>query len=283
MRIAIVSLALALAATAFGVVGAGANGSPYSPGLTYGWDGVRAPNADERFVTLADDRRTMVAAIRVNGGRVVRSGSLRGFYGIPLVAYDGTSGGVSGDRRSLVVASYGPRPGDVGETRFAVLSTRTLRPRQLIALGGAWSYDAISPDGSLLYLVQHLSEGTNPRYRVRVYDLEARRLVVKPIVDRVATSAVMRGQPATRATSDDGRWAYTLYARPKLPPFVHALDTARREAFCIDLPVTMKQTKQMTLRLVLAGGTLRVRSGRTEIAKVDLRSLHGARQSSGTT
>ena len=278
MRAVPAVVVVALAA-AIGVAGASANGSPYSPGLTYGWDGVRAPAAEVRYVTLGDDRRTTVAAIRVNGGRVVRSWSLRGFYGIPLVAYDGTSGGISGDRRSLVVASYGPRPGDAGVTRFAVLDTRTLRPRQLIGLAGAWSYDAISPDGALLYLVQHLSEGTNPRYRVRVYDLEADRLLAKSIVDRVATSAVMRGQPATRATSDDGRWAYTLYARPKLPPFVHALDTARQQAFCVDLPVTLAQPRQMKLRLALDGKALRVRSGREEVAAIDLPSLHGARRS----
>ena len=51
---------LAFVALATFAVSAGANGSLYSPGLTYGWDGVRAPaDADERFVTLADDRRTI--------------------------------------------------------------------------------------------------------------------------------------------------------------------------------------------------------------------------------
>ena len=59
----------------------------------------------------------------------------------------------------------------------------------------------------------------------------------------------MRGEPGTRATSADGRWAYTLYARQKHAPFVHALDTARRQAYCIDLPLDVGRAEQMTLRL----------------------------------
>jgi hypothetical protein len=109
MKSTIASL-VALVAVALGAGGASANGSPYSPGLTYGWDGVRAPGAAVRFVTLGTERTTVVAAIRVDGGRVTRSRPLRGFYGVPLVAYDGTPGGLSGDGRSLVLASYGPPP-----------------------------------------------------------------------------------------------------------------------------------------------------------------------------
>jgi len=275
MRTILVCLVVAVAAATFVVADASANGSPYSPGLTYGWDGVRAPSAGVRFVTLGTGKTTVVAAIRVRGGRVVRSWPLRGFYGIPLVAYDGTAAGLSGDRRSLVVSSYGPIPGVAGSTRFAVLHTKTLRPRRLLELRGSWSYDAISADGTLLYLVEHLSAGKNPRYRVRVYDLGANRLLAKPIVDRVAAEAVMRGQPATRASSADGRWAFTLYARQGRAPFVHALDTSRREAICIDLPVRLAQQEQMGLRLRLAGDgrSLSVRRAGAEVASIDVRAL----------
>ena len=271
MRFALM-LGVAAVAAVLGASAASGNGSPYSPGLTYGWDGVRASGGDVRFVTLGTDRTTVVAAIRVRGGRVVRSWALRGFFGVPLVAYDGTAGGLSGDGRSLVVASYGPAPGDAGSTRFAVLSTRTLRPRRLVELRGAWSYDAVSPDGKLLYLVEHLSAGKNPRYRVRLYDLAAGRLEPGAIVDRIEREAEMRGQPVTRATSADGRWAYTLYARPGTP-FVHALDTARSEAFCIDLPARLTVPRQMALRLDAAAEGLRVVQGRASLATIDTRSF----------
>lgn len=276
MKSSIASLVTALAlVAAIAAGGAGANGSPYSPGLVYGWGGVLAQNGAVRFVTLGTPRSTIVAAIRVRGGRVLRSGALRGFYGVPIVAYDGSTGGLSGDGRTLVVSSYGPMPGSAGVTRFVVLSTKTLRVRRLVELRGTWSYDVSSPDGSLLYLVEHLSVGPSPRYRVRLFDLAAGRLLPGAIVDRIGREAVMRGQPVTRATSPDGRWAYTLYARQKREPFVHALDTARREALCIDLPFRLPQPKQMELRLKLddEGAVLSVLQGRTSLAEIDTQSL----------
>lgn len=274
MRPVLATLAAALAAAVLGAAGAGANGSPYSPGLQYGWAGVGERGADVRFVTFDAGRFTIVAAIRVRDGRVVRSWTLRGFFGVPLVAYDGTTGGLSGDGRSLVLSSYGPLPGDAGTTQFAVLDARSLTPRRVVALPGSWSYDAISPDGRLVYLVEHLAAGANPRYRVRVFDLAVGRLAPKPIVDRRAEEAVMRGQPVTRATSRDGRWAYTLYARRGQAPFVHALDTVGRDAVCIDLALRLPYAKQMRLRLRLsAGGALHVVQGRALVSRVDTRAL----------
>lgn len=266
MLSAIVTIALSLA-----VAGAGANGSPYSPGLAYGWAGVGASNG-VHYVTLGPSKWTVVAAIREQDGNVVRTRTLRGFYAIPLVTYDGTTGGLSGDGRSLVMASYGPLPGEKGRTRFVALRTKTLAPYRFIELEGSWSYDAISPDGKSLYLVEHLSAGTDPKYRVRIYDLARGRLLQGAIVDRLEKESVMGGQPATRASSQDGRWAYTLYARAAGEPFVHALDTAGREAFCIDLPLRLGEAKQMGLRLALNGGELVVRNGRTTVAVVNTKT-----------
>lgn len=250
----------------------GANGSPYSPGLDYGWNGVRAPGGDVRYVTLGTPRSTIVAAIRVRGGRVMHSRALRGFFGVPIVAYDGSTGGLSGDGRTLVVASYGPPPGTTGTTRFVALRARTLRPRRLAELPGSWSFDAISPDGSRLYLVEHIAAGPSPRYRVRAYDLAAGRLLPNAIIDRLVSKSIMGGQPVTRATTSDGRWAYTLYARAKGKPFVHALDTARRQALCIDLPLRLAEPEQMRLRLKLREESLTVRLGGEPLAAIDTSS-----------
>ncbi len=256
------------------VAGAGgANGSPYSPGLDYGWEGVRAPAGDVRYVTLGTAKSTVVAAISVQGGRVLRSRALRGFYGVPLVAYDGTTAGLSGDGRTLVVASYGPLPGEAGTTRFLALRAKNLNPYRRVELRGSWSFDALSPDGTRLYLVEHISAGPSPRYRVRAYDLAAGRLLPNAVIDRLVSKAIMGGQPATRATTPDGRWAYTLYARRNGKPFVHALDTARRKAFCIDLPLKLGEPEQMRLRLRLRHDALTVRLGGEQLASMNARSF----------
>jgi hypothetical protein len=271
---ALVRLIAVLALLAALTAGAGsANGSPYSPGLDYGWEGVRAPSEDVRYVTLGTPKSTMVAAISVRGGRVLRSRAVRGFYGVPLVAYDGTSSGLSGDGRTLVLATYGPLPGEPGITRFLALRSKSLKPYRLVELAGSWSFDALSPDGKRLYLVEHISSGPSPKYRVRAYDLAAGRLLPNAVIDRLVSKAIMGGQPVTRATTPGGRWAYTLYARVKGKPFVHALDTVRRQAFCIDLPLKLGEAAQMRLRLRLRPDALTVRLGQEQLATVNAKSF----------
>jgi hypothetical protein len=200
--------------------------------------------------------------------------SFPGYLGIPLVAYDGTAGGLSGNGKRLVVASYAPAPKTRGQTRFAVLDTKSLRVRRLAVLDGSWSFDAIAPDGSTLYLTQHIRAGTNPLYRVRSYDVRT-GLLRGTVVDRIEGAQDMGGEPVTRAASADGRWAYTLYARAKHGPFIHALDTTKREAFCIGLQLDVSRDEQLALRLRLLerSGQLSVRHGRSTLARVDTRSF----------
>ena len=64
--------------------------------------------------------------------------------------------------------------------------------------------------------------------------MRARRLFQEPVVDPSEPDEDMSGVPVSRVSDADGRWAYTLYDSAK-HPFVHALDTERRTAVCIDL------------------------------------------------
>jgi hypothetical protein len=248
---------------------ASANGSPYSPGLVYGWSGVGAGDG-VRYVAFGMPKSTIIAAVRTRDGRVLKSKVVRGDYGVPLVAYDGTPGGLSGDGESLVLGSYGPLPGQSGQTRFVVLDTRTLASRRAIVLEGSWSFDAVSPTAGTLYLTEHLRAGDKPLYRIRTYDARSGRLR-GAIVDRLEGEEEMGGQPVARASSARGRWAYTLYARRGDEPFVHALDTVKREAFCIDLPLRLGYGAQwaLGLELVRDGKSLTVLSGRRKVAAVN--------------
>jgi MYXO-CTERM domain-containing protein len=72
--------------------------------------------------------------------------------------------------------------------------------------------------------------------------------------------------------SADGRWAYTLYANPEGEPFIHALDTERRTAACIDLD-DLTTEDASDARLVLAGRTLRVEGAAAPLALVDTRTF----------
>jgi hypothetical protein len=263
----------AVVVAALAAVAAAADGGP-SPGVYWGWNGILGRGGQVRYVAIPSNRMTVVEAVRVLGGRVVRWTSIAGSYGVPSVAYDGSAGGLSRDGKTLVLASSTSAPGTHGATRFVVLKTRTLRPRATIVLRGSFSFDALAPDASTLYLIQYTSAQDYNRYRVRAYDINSQRLLPGAIVDRREPDEAMTGGPVTRLTTADGRWAYTLYARQGKAPFVHALDTVEQKAYCIDLPLRFSQQRQMTLRLRFRGEqALEVRSRHSTVAVVDMEKL----------
>jgi hypothetical protein len=251
----------------------GQKGGPLT--VLNGGHGVVAPGGKVRYVAITAGKYTIVSFVRVRGGQVVGWRQLRGSFGVPQVAEDGTTDGISRDGRTLVLATpagAGTPSSDV-TTQFALLDPRTLRLRRL-TLPGTWAYDAISPDGSTLYLVEYQNYGSSPTYRVRAYDVAARRLLARPIVDREIGERLMRGWAVTRVTTSTGRWAYTLYARARKEPFVHALDAEQRRAYCVDLPLDLKRAQQMTLRLSLrADRTLQIRQGRASLAVLDTKTF----------
>jgi hypothetical protein len=232
--------------------------------------GVSAPGGGVNYVALsAGGHRTVVERIRRGDGFVERTRTLRGDYGIPGAAYDGSSTGLSFDESTLVLGDLASRP---RSTRLLVLDARRLKPRARIALPGWFTVDAVSPDGRWMYLIHYRSVNDSNHYEVRAYDLRARRLVTRPVIDPREPDEKMQGLPITRTTSADGRWVYTLYQRPSEAPFIHALDTQNRTAACIDLD-DLTGDEITEARLVLAGGTLRVEGPSGPRALVDTRTF----------
>jgi hypothetical protein len=190
---------------------------------------------------------------------------MHGGWGIPVVANDGTAGGLAADAHTLVLMQPAKRlPRRV--SRFAVLDTRSLRVEHRIVLRRDWSFDAISPDAATLYLTQTLDRN-GTRYAVRAYDLRARRLLHEPVVDPSERDEPLRGFPITRVTGPGGRWEYTLYAGGP-EPFIHALDTARRTSICIDLPRRLNKSRHVSeLKLELRGSRIAVVDGERTVAQ----------------
>jgi hypothetical protein len=144
-------------------------------------------------------------------------------------------------------------------TTFAVFDARTLRLQRIFTLRGDFSFDAISPRGRRIFLINYTSAADPTRYTVRAYDLQ-KALLPKPIVDPAERSDKMRGAPITRMLSPDGRWAYTLYDGAGSTPFVHALDTATSRAHCIDLPMLVGNQALWSLRFT-RGPNAQIRLG----------------------
>ena len=225
-----------------------------APGVLTGWDGAVDAANGIRYVALPDATTTTVAAVRTSDGRVLRYATISGAFGIPLVAFDGTTEGVSRDGKTLVLASVGNQ----ADTRLAVLSTASLRLKQAITLPGLWAYDALSPNGRILYATQYLGTGANPRYNVRAVSLVTGKPVGGALVDKREPDEQMNGSPWARARSANGAWAYTFYAKPNGTAFVHALDTAGSRAYCVDLPWRSSLQRLSAVRLSLADGGRRL-------------------------
>jgi hypothetical protein len=231
VRVLIIGLALATSFTA--AERASGKGGPIVPGVSYGGEGVTAPGSVDRYVTLYAGARTMIARVQQDGGRVLRTRSGHG-YGIPAVTVQGDADGLSADGSTLVLVPENARLGRE-RTTLRILHTPNLRNRDRITLDGAFTFDAISPDGSRIYLIEYPSRPDTTRYLVRALDVRSGRLDPQPILDPDETPGDMRGYPVRRAISPEGRWAYTLYGGAGEHPFIHALDTVEGRAVCIDL------------------------------------------------
>ena len=230
-----------------------ATGAGPAPFAALGGAGVVSPDGTVRYLALRAPTGTLLRALNVRSGTVRRERSVPGVFGIPTLTFNGFGEGLSHDGRQLVIQTLHIN----GPTTFRLVDTRTLRTTRTISLRGAFSFDALSPNAARLYLVQRVSRQDIFRYVVRAYDLRANRLLPGRIADREQASWVMQGYPATRVTSPNGRWVYTLYTNPGGYPFVHALDTVAGVAHCVGLPWT-KADQQPLMRsaLTLRGHSL---------------------------
>jgi hypothetical protein len=257
------TFALALVALVAVPVAAADGPAPFAqqdgPGVLLAPNGKNGPL---RVVALpaSGGADTVLATIQAKDGQVLTSRDIPGSYGIPTINWTQGGNSLSRDGRTLVLGKTQP----TSPSAFLVYDPRSFRLKERIALPGAFSFDALSPDASRMYLIQYTlsASGDYAHYVVRAYDLRTKTLLPGRVADRTQKSWVMNGYPLTRVTSADGRWVYTLYQSGDGGyPFVHTLDTVRGVAHCIGLPMT---NGVYNLELALHGSTLAVhwRSGR---------------------
>src|SRR5207302_3369649 len=144
-----------------------------------GGAGVSTPNGAVHYVAIPGFGGTTMVESIGRDGSVWNWPSFVGSWGIPMISYRDAAG-LSRDGRSLFLQStaFG------GPTSFLVVNTRTMRMRDLFTLNGNYSFDALSPDASKLYLTQRVDASDYSRYVVRAYDLGTHTLVPGRIADR---------------------------------------------------------------------------------------------------
>jgi len=168
---------------------------------------------------------------------------------------------------------------------FAVIDTALLKLAAAAEVPGAFTYDAISDDGSSLYLTERIGPDTARTlglnaaysYRVRVYDVPSAKLSETLVVDVKLASQTTENNAATRldgimngiyqssVPSRDGQWNFSFYYNPARGPFIHVLHLNSRNAFCIlDLPIVpggYEKRLAWSLALAPSGTTLYAANG----------------------
>jgi hypothetical protein len=235
MRLRFLSGAALAAAAVAGVAALTASAAGPAPPLVIGEPGIPVAGG-AHVVTIAGPSAssTRLWLVRDRDGTTIRKRVLPGKLGVPGVTFNGVAEGTWAQGRRLVLSSsvYD----DQSRTRFVVIDTRTLRALKTITLRGAFAFDALSPDGRRLYLLQFPQGVNGIHYVVRSLNMRSGRLEPGAIVDKTEPDEQMNGVAFYRAWSPDRTWAYTLYNGGASHAFIHALDTRTRTARCIDLP-----------------------------------------------
>jgi hypothetical protein len=255
---------LSLIAVAFLVVAVPAAQAGYpAPYAAQGGDGIASPDGTMRF-----------NAFKAAGGQTTitngtASRTIDGAFGIPMVT-NGIAGGAFHDGSAFILQSVGYSD----RTTFQLVGSRDLAIRDTITLKGTYAYDALSPNDKTLYLIQHTSVEDIEHYIVRAYDFGEHALRDGRIADKTQKSWVMQGYPVTRATTKNGRWAYTMYFNPGGYPFVHALDTVRGVAHCVGFAWPQGEQGQLfNYKLAVKGSKLQVKTqGGVVYRVIDLKS-----------
>lgn len=225
-----------------------ASGAGPSPGLSQATKGLT--NGKLRYLALPASTTTEVQVVD-RDAHVLRHMRIKGTWGIPLVAYDGTAEGLFPNGRTLLLAQslYNGQTLRT-TTKFTLVDTRRMKVSRRIQLKGAFTFDAVSRDGRYVYLIEYMSPEDPNSYRVRAYDLGGAGLLSKIVSDKQSWATDMHGLPISRVWKES--WAYTLYGA-NARPFIHALDTHNLEAVCINLPWKASPDRIFDYRLKLDG------------------------------
>jgi YVTN family beta-propeller protein len=245
------------------------------------------------FYSLDGASPSTLRWIEAKTGRTITQIELAGSYSFTDERELGPSG-LSPNGRWLVLVGE-----SAATSSFAIIDTGLLKLAAVAQVPGLFSYDAISDDGTSLYLVERITPeaarqiGAHPAYsyRVRVYDVPSAKLsetlvvdvklAAQPIGDSNAETRVdgiMSGIYQSSVPSRDGLWNFSFYYNPHRGPFIHVLHLNSRSAFCIlDLPIVSggyEQRLGWSLALTPSGQTLYAANGALGIvSSVDATTL----------
>lgn len=230
----------------------------FRPGDTHALSlpaGLMSQDHRRIYTATPHNGQTTVLVTDATTGVTIRSLTLSGTYS--TASYDYTNAVISFDGHWFALRE---QHSSTTHSVFAFINTVSGHV-ETITLNGPFNLDAISPDGSRLYLLQQLND-TAGHYYVRLYQVNQHQLYPNVISDKSdINDPRMIGSGLTRQVANDGTRDYTLYIDTRSNiAFVHALPLTNNFylARCINLPSGKSPAllRYYTLTLSADGSTL---------------------------
>lgn len=123
------------------------------------------------------------------------------------------------------------------QTDIQVVAAADGQITHTLSLNGHFEVDALTNNGTGLFLIQYVPPDQPEQYVVRLYDLSIGELSPDPIRDKRVNDELMTGYAWGSIADPQGTWWLTLYVNTnKNTAFIHALNLREKWAYCIDLP-----------------------------------------------
>ena len=211
------------------------------------------------YTAIPRGKQTVITVTNMLTGATIRSMTVDGAYSTAGQNY--ANAVLSADGHWLALRQL-QQTGEI--STIVLVDTQAGKVTKTIVLNGTFDLDAVSPDGSRIYLLERQNDAAG-HYTVRLYQVDRGQLAPYPIIDKRDLDPNMVGNPLTRQISPDGKIAYTLYTNTASNrAFIHILPLASdyQGARCIDLPVgKLTDLRYYTLALSSDGLTLYAANG----------------------
>ena len=196
--------------------------------------GLLSQDHQHIYTAIPQNGQTKITVTNTQGSAVVQSLTIPGSYS--TIDQDYTKSVLSSNGHWLALKQLGVSG---ARSTFVVVNTQNGKLIKNIQLRGDFDLDALSPDGSRVYLLERLHDESG-HYYVRLYRTDTDQLDPAIIADKAEINdPKMVGSALTRKMANGGVTAYTLYTDTAHNiAFVHALPLASNYigARCIGLP-----------------------------------------------
>jgi hypothetical protein len=147
--------------------------------------GVPTEAWDRVLTTTPDGNSTVIQNVVVRPGSGGEFRAIPGAWRLPTVGLDTMPVGLAADgSTTALVEAREPDALGMGTTQFAILKGALDPHPRIIKLDGVFDFDAISPVGATLFVVEHLPAPPAGHYQVRAVDVATGTLRDGVITDK---------------------------------------------------------------------------------------------------